>query len=51
MLRQKEKERTQEQAVAEVRKAVIPGVYVMPNGHFACAAVQDAGCNYVRVVV
>lgn len=50
MLRQKEKELTPEQARAEVRKAVIPGVYVMPNGHFACAAVQDAGCNYVRVV-
>ena len=49
-LRQKEKALTQEQAYAEVRKGVVPGVYVMPNGHFACAAVQDAGCNYVRVV-
>jgi hypothetical protein len=50
MLRRKETTLTQEQAVAEVRKAVLPGVYVMPNGIFAVSAAQDAGCHYMRVV-
>ncbi len=37
------------QALAEVRKHVLPGVYVMPNGIFAVAAAQDVGCNYMNV--
>jgi hypothetical protein len=49
-LKQKKPELTQAQAHAEIRKNVIPGVYVMPNGIFAVAAAQDAGCNYMRVV-
>jgi hypothetical protein len=50
-LKQKQPELTQQQAHAEIRKNVIPGVYVMPNGIFAVAAAQDAGCNYMRVLV
>lgn len=51
MLRRKETALTQEQAMAEVRKSVLPGVYVMPNGIFAVSAAQDAGCHYMRVLV
>lgn len=50
-LRGKEPSLTREQAVAAVREAVLPGVYVMPNGIFACSAAQDAGCHYMRVLV
>ncbi len=50
-LRQKETGLTQETAMAEVRRAVLPGVYVMPNGIFAVSAAQDAGCHYMRVLV
>jgi hypothetical protein len=50
-LRRKETQLTQEAAMAEVRKSVLPGVYVMPNGIFAISAAQDAGCHYVRVLV
>ena len=39
-----------DQAHAEIRRHVLPGVYVMPNGIFAVAAAQDAGCNYMRVL-
>lgn len=38
-------------ALVEVRKHVIPGAYVMPNGIFAVSAAQDAGCHYMRVLV
>ena len=38
-------------ALAEVRRNVIPGAYVMPNGVFAVSAAQDAGCHYMRVLV
>lgn len=37
-------------ALQEIRRNVIPGVFVMPNGVFAVAAAQDAGCNYMRVL-
>ncbi len=42
---------TNADALAEVRRHVIPGAYVMPNGIFAVSAAQDAGCNYMRVLV
>lgn len=48
-LRQKETQYTQATAHEEVRRHVLPGVYVMPNGIFAVAAAQDAGCNYMIV--
>jgi hypothetical protein len=41
---------TNQDALAEVRKHVIAGAYVMPNGIFAVSAAQDAGCHYMRVV-
>jgi len=50
-LRQKETALTADAAMAEVRAAVLPGVYVMPNGIFAVSAAQDAGCHYMRVLV
>ena len=42
---------TQDAAMAEMRKHVIPGAYLMPNGIFAVSAAQDAGCHYMRVLV
>ena len=50
-LRQKETQLTPEGAMDEVRRSVLPGVYVMPNGIFAVSAAQDAGCHYMRVLV
>jgi intracellular sulfur oxidation DsrE/DsrF family protein len=50
-LRQKQPNLTSEAALAEIRRNVIPGAIVMPNGIFAVAAAQDAGCNYMRVAV
>jgi hypothetical protein len=50
-LRQKEPQYTQQTAHEEVRRSVLPGVYVMPNGVFAVSAAQDAGCHYMRVLV
>ena len=50
-LRQKEPSLTRETAMAEVRRSVLPNVYVMPNGIFAVSAAQDAGCHYMRVLV
>lgn len=50
-LRRKEPTLTPEAATAAVRAAVLPGVYVMPNGIFAVSAAQDAGCHYMRVLV
>jgi hypothetical protein len=49
-LRQKEPQFTQQTAHEEVRRHVLPGVYVMPNGVFAVSAAQDAGCHYMRVL-
>lgn len=37
-------------ALEEIHRNLIPGVYVMPNGLFAVAAAQDAGCGYVRIL-
>jgi intracellular sulfur oxidation DsrE/DsrF family protein len=51
MLRRKETSLSADAAMAEVRKSVLPGVYVMPNGIFAVSAAQDAGCHYMRVLV
>lgn len=42
---------TQEAASAEMRRHLIPGSYLMPNGIFAVSAAQDAGCHYMRVLV
>jgi hypothetical protein len=42
----KEKENLSEaDAYAQVRAAVTPGVYVMPNGIFSVARAQEAGCS------
>jgi hypothetical protein len=35
-------------AHAQVRAAVAPGVYVMPNGIFSVGRAQDAGCGYFK---
>ncbi len=52
-LRNKEKDHgwTPETSLAEIRKHVLPGCYVMPNGIFAVSAAQDAGAHYMRVLV
>ncbi|MBC8088047.1 MAG: hypothetical protein H7Z40_12335 [Phycisphaerae bacterium] len=41
---------TVELALEEIWKNLVPGAYVMPNGLFAVAAAQDAGCGYVRIM-
>lgn len=38
-----------EAALVEIRKNLIPGAIVMPNGIFAVAAAQDAGCGYMPI--
>jgi hypothetical protein len=38
-----------EQAKKELLAAVIPGVYVVPNGVFGVCAAQEAGCGYITV--
>jgi hypothetical protein len=38
----------QAEAHRQIRAAVRPGVYVMPNGVFAIGRAQDAGCGYLR---
>ena len=48
-LRQKQPSLTPDAALAEIRRNVIPGAIVMPNGIFAVSAAQDAGCHYMRV--
>lgn len=50
-LRKKQPSLTAEAALADIRRHVIPGAYVMPNGIFAVSAAQDAGCHYMRVLV
>ena len=49
-LRQKQPGLTAEASMAAIRAAVLPGVFVMPNGIFAVSAAQDAGCHYMRVL-
>ena len=46
-LRQKES-LEEADARAQVRAAVKPGVYVMPNGVFAVSRAQTAGCSYFQ---
>jgi hypothetical protein len=41
---------TVELATQEIWKNLVPGAYPMPNGLFAVAAAQDAGCGYVRIM-
>ena len=50
-LREKQPSLTADAALAEIRRHVIPGAIVMPNGIFAVSAAQDAGCHYMRVLV
>ncbi len=52
-LREREKDRNWNDATsqAEIRRHVLPGCYVMPNGIFAVSAAQDAGAHYMRVLV
>jgi intracellular sulfur oxidation DsrE/DsrF family protein len=38
-----------EQAKKELFAALIPGVYVVPNGVFGVCAAQEAGCGYILV--
>lgn len=38
----------QAEAHKQIRAAVRPGVFVMPNGVFAIGRAQDAGCGYIR---
>lgn len=33
---------------AEVRASLVPGVILQPNGIYAVARAQDAGCGYIR---
>lgn len=47
----KETQFTPEAALAELKRHVLPGVYVMPSGIFAVSAAQDAGCHYMRVLI
>ena len=48
MLANKEKiDRTQ--AMTELKAALIPGVYLVPNGVFGVCAAQEAGCGYITV--
>ncbi|MDB4917195.1 MAG: hypothetical protein JWM95_4839 [Gemmatimonadetes bacterium] len=49
-LRMKEPSLTVDQSIVAIRAAIIPGVYLMPNGIFAVSAAQDAGCQYMRVM-
>jgi hypothetical protein len=42
--------KTNDDALAEVRRNVHPGIIPMPNGMFAVAAAQDAGCGYMRIL-
>jgi len=47
-LSQKEK-LPRDQARKELFAAVIPGIYVVPNGVFGVCAAQEAGCGYIAV--
>ena len=45
-----DKFKTNEEALAEIRRNLHPGIIPMPNGLFAVAAAQDAGCGYMRIL-
>jgi intracellular sulfur oxidation DsrE/DsrF family protein len=47
-LAQKEKI-SNEEAKKQLFAAIIPGVYVVPNGIFGVCAAQEVGCGYIRV--
>ena len=47
-LRQKETGLSETESHAQIRAAVISGVYVMPNGIFALGRAQTAGCGYFK---
>ena len=40
---------SRDEARKQVFAAIIPGVYVVPNGVFGVCAAQEAGCGYIRV--
>ena len=42
--------KTNDEALAEIRRNLHPGIIPMPNGLFAVAAAQDAGCGYMRIL-
>ncbi|MGV3711269.1 MAG: hypothetical protein ACO1Q7_20785, partial [Gemmatimonas sp.] len=42
--------KTVDDALAEIRRNLQPGITPMPNGLFAVAAAQDAGCGYMRII-
>lgn len=42
--------KTNAEALAEIRRNLHPGIIPMPNGLFAVAAAQDAGCGYMRIM-
>lgn len=45
-----QKEKTpRDQAKKELFAAIIPGVFVVPNGVFGVCAAQEAGCGYITV--
>ena len=45
-----DKFKANEEALAEIRRNLHPGIIPMPNGLFAVAAAQDAGCGYMRIL-
>ncbi|MEP6835821.1 MAG: hypothetical protein ABJB74_20705 [Gemmatimonas sp.] len=42
--------KTNDEALAEIKRNLHPGIIPMPNGLFAVAAAQDAGCGYMRIL-
>lgn len=42
--------KTTDDALAEIKRNLYPGMIPMPNGLFAVAAAQDAGCGYMRIL-
>jgi intracellular sulfur oxidation DsrE/DsrF family protein len=40
---------SRDEARKQLFAAIIPGVYVVPNGVFGVCAAQEAGCGYIRV--
>ncbi|MEO7362919.1 MAG: hypothetical protein ABI120_21480 [Gemmatimonadaceae bacterium] len=45
-----DKFKTNDEALQEIRRNLHPGIIPMPNGLFAVAAAQDAGCGYMRIL-
>jgi intracellular sulfur oxidation DsrE/DsrF family protein len=41
---------SREEARKQLFAAIIPGVYVVPNGVFGVCAAQEVGCGYIRVI-